>query len=58
MSRRFINFALFFCIASLACGLSACKGRTLDNVEPTGDTIEVVIMQDTPSESQTQTLNE
>lgn len=23
--------------------LTACKGRTADNVEPTGDTVEVVI---------------
>ena len=27
----------------LATGLAGCKGRTTDNVEPTGDTIEVVI---------------
>lgn len=30
-------------IAMLATGLTGCKGRTTDNVEPTGDTIEVVI---------------
>lgn len=31
--------AIFVCLAS------GCKGRTMDNVEPTGETIEVVIMQ-------------
>lgn len=24
-------------------GLSSCKGRTMENMEPTGDTVEVVI---------------
>ena len=46
ISRRFINFALLFCIAALPLALQSCKGRTAENMEPSGDTIEVVIMQD------------
>ncbi|MCH5242185.1 MAG: hypothetical protein J1F67_07145 [Muribaculaceae bacterium] len=45
ISRRFINFALIFCIGLLPVVLLSCKGRTAENMEPTGDTIEVVIMQ-------------
>lgn len=29
--------------AALAAGMVSCKGRTLKDVEPTGDTVEVVI---------------
>lgn len=47
-SRSFIKFALFFCITlPLAILVTACKGRTADNMQPTGDTVEVVIMQTT-----------
>lgn len=47
-SRSFIKFALFFCITlPLALLVTACKGRTADNMQPTGDTVEVVIMQTT-----------
>lgn len=28
-----------------------CKGRTVENMEPTGDTIEVVILKTTEEES-------
>ena len=52
ISRRFINFALIFFIASLASVFTACKGRTIDNVVPTGDTIEVVIIQEVPDSIQ------
>ena len=38
-------------IGVLTLASSGCKGRTIDNVEPTGDTIEVVIMQDTINET-------
>lgn len=27
----------------MLCLMSACKGRTLDNVQPTGDTVEVPV---------------
>lgn len=30
-----------------ALALTGCKGRTLENVEPTGDTVEVVVATDT-----------
>ncbi|MCH5231226.1 MAG: hypothetical protein J1F43_05460 [Muribaculaceae bacterium] len=41
-SRRFINFALFSVLTSFAGLFWSCKGRTAENMEPTGDTIEVV----------------
>ena len=47
INRRFINFALISTFIVFLGSLIGCKGRTIDNVEPTGDTIEVVIMQDT-----------
>lgn len=48
--RRIIKFATFFGMVVLMPVLNSCKGRTLENVEPTGDTIEVVIMQDSNDE--------
>lgn len=30
-------------LLALAFSLQACKGRTAENMEPTGDTVEVVI---------------
>lgn len=51
ISGRFSNFALIFCVATILLGVTACKGRTDYNVEPTGDTVEVVIMQDTGNEN-------
>lgn len=39
MSKTIIKIS-FFVWALTMCG---CKGRTIDNVEPTGDTIEVII---------------
>ena len=32
-------------VALLSIALSSCKGRTMENMEPTGDTVEVVIQQ-------------
>lgn len=51
LSRRFINFALFLGIAILSMAMFSCKGRTIDNVEPTGDTVEVVILQNSDVEN-------
>ena len=51
VSRRFTKFALLFCIIGSFFTLFGCKGRTADNMEPTGDTIEVVIMQPTNDEN-------
>ena len=51
ISRRFINFAQIFCVALLPIALQSCKGRTAENMEPTGDTVEVVIMQNTNVEN-------
>lgn len=45
VSRSFINFALFFTIITLSIALSGCKGRTMENMVPTGDTVEVVVDQ-------------
>lgn len=58
VSRSFINFATFFCMSLLLLGASSCKGRTINNMEPTGDTVEVVIMQDTIVELNQQINNE
>lgn len=30
-------------VAAVSLLLPSCKGRTLDNVEPTGETVEVVV---------------
>lgn len=58
VSRSFSNFAKLSCIVLLIVILMSCKGRTLQNIEPTGDTIEVVIMQDqNPDEETNQQLN-
>lgn len=35
------SFLFLLGLALTAATLTSCKGRTLDNVEPTGDTIEV-----------------
>lgn len=51
-STRFCNFASVTFVGLLMLVMYSCKGRTIDNWEPTGDTIEVVIMQ------QPDTINE
>ena len=51
LSRRFINFAQILLFCFVATGVTGCKGRTADNMEPTGDTIEVVIMQNINDEN-------
>lgn len=35
--------ATFVAATAVLSGLTSCKGRTMDNMEPTGDTVEVVI---------------
>lgn len=50
LSRRFINFASYILSTLLLLAMASCKGRTLENVEPTGDTVEVVIAQDTEND--------
>ncbi|MCH5229050.1 MAG: hypothetical protein J1F12_03525 [Muribaculaceae bacterium] len=42
-SGRFTNFALFSGLAIVMFSAGGCKGRTAENMEPTGDTIEVVV---------------
>lgn len=46
MAVTAINVAV---VAFFALAATACKGRTMENMEPTGDTVEVVI--DTPTDS-------
>ncbi len=41
-SKKGIAAKIFVAIAILG-GLSSCKGRTMENMEPTGDTVEVEI---------------
>lgn len=50
-SQRFFNFAASISIVAVLL-LSSCKGRTAENMEPTGDTIEVIVAQ--PQEDETQ----
>lgn len=57
VSRSFINFALFSCIVIASACFSSCKGRTMENMEPTGDTVEVVILQDSDQEINQQQQN-
>lgn len=47
VSRRFINFAVVSCFVFLLVILTGCKGRTIEGMQPTGDTVELVIHQDT-----------
>lgn len=50
-SRRFINFASVIVMTLISSMLGSCKGRTAENMTPTGDTVEVVIM--TPTDETT-----
>ncbi len=43
--RRYALIAASAVVAGVA--FVSCKGRTTDNVEPTGETIEVVVPMDT-----------
>ena len=45
ISQRFLNFAASMTIVAVLLLLSSCKGKTVDNMVPFGDTIEVVISQ-------------
>lgn len=36
-------------VATVVCILASCKGRTMDNMEPTGETVDVVI--ETPADT-------
>lgn len=35
--------ATFVVATAMLLGMASCKGRTMENMEPTGDTVEVVI---------------
>lgn len=43
--------AIIVAAAVALVGLDSCKGRTINNVEPTGDTVEVVIDSSTVADS-------
>ena len=55
ISQRFLNFAASMTIVAALLLLSSCKGKTVDNMVPLGDTIEVVISQ--PIETDTLNTN-
>ena len=55
VSGSLSNFAKVSCIAFLLASMASCKGRTIENMEPTGDTVEVVIVQDSNEELNQQT---
>ena len=48
----------FVVAVAMLISLGSCKGRTMDNMEPTGETIEVVVEQedayDAPADSGTE----
>lgn len=53
--------ATAFAVAvAMLVSMGSCKGRTMDNMEPTGETIEVVIGQEdsveTPADSNAETV--
>ena len=64
--KRYFYCLSFLCIFAAVSALTSCKGRTVHNMEPTGDTIEVVINGETaieepaadiPAEEQTDDKN-
>lgn len=44
MRNMFPKASVACALLILACSLSGCKGRTAENMEPTGDTVEVKVM--------------
>ena len=54
-STRIINFAAASGFVAAILLLASCKGRTAENMEPTGDTVEVVIIQ--PSDTVSEQIN-
>ncbi len=59
--KRYLNkatAATFVAAVAVLLGLGSCKGRTMENMEPTGETVEVVIGQEdqvvTPGDSITE----
>lgn len=38
------------CVVAITLSLTACKGRTMENMEPLGDTVEVVVNSETPDD--------
>lgn len=42
-SYLFAVVAVFFVAIVISIGVLSCKGRTTDNMEPIGDTVEVII---------------
>ena len=51
VSQRFSNFAAAIAFVAALLLLSACKGRTVENMVPDGDTIEVVINRANPQDT-------
>ena len=50
MKKGLLRRALLFMgVATFLIVESGCKGRTIENVEPTGDTVEVVIVEEVDS---------
>ncbi|MDE6340131.1 MAG: hypothetical protein K2K97_10165 [Muribaculaceae bacterium] len=43
MTKKAVKLIPLGICVLVMCALSACKGRTMSNMEPTGDTVEVVI---------------
>lgn len=48
-NNRKVTAATFVAAVAVLICMGSCKGRTNDNVEATGDTVEVVIDDNTPA---------
>lgn len=46
MKKKMKAAAAFTAVVLLLTGATSCKGRTMQNMEPTGDTVEVDIITD------------
>ena len=43
--KRYFYSLVILCNFAIVMALTGCKGRTVENMVPTGDTVEVMIMQ-------------
>ena len=58
MKNQGKKFLFFLSVSVLAVPfLNSCKGRTAENMVPTGDTVEVIIKTPGPEEEESHTLD-
>ena len=56
-SSGFIKFAVIVFTVTAFLALCSCKGRTMENMTPSGNTIEVTIMQTNVSDTTQNQIN-